>query len=327
MSTPGEESHPRSGAGIDPDRPAIYRERPPAAPRLVAGVIRRRPSGARPPLPKNLRGAARFWLVMILLLVVAPFLGLGAAGGSGSYVGEINDAARKVFEHAHSAGLTGVTGAVSLLGSVWTLGILRLATCAVLVIFRRWQHLLAFGGSVLAVGWVVHATTPAGTPGTPPPTGVGVVAGALGPSAAVAEFAVTVAGSVYALVAPGRARRLALAGGGVLLAALGAAQMSGGRDLSGILTGAILGVAIPLVLFRLLAPERSFPISYRRGKSAHLPVEGPRARPSAVPLPISWASAWPGSSRSGPRGRAAPRRFASRWPASPRPPSSASCTP
>ena len=278
MSTPGEEGHPRSGAGIDPDRPAIYRERPPAAPRLAAGVIRRRPSGARPPLPKNLRGAARFWLVMILLLVVAPFLGLGAAGGSGSYVGEINDAARKLFEHAHSAGLTGVTGAVSLLGSVWTLGILRLATCAVLVIFRRWQHLLAFGGSVLAVGWVVHATTPAGTPGTPLPTGVGVVAGALGPSAAVAELAVTVVGMAYALVAPGRARRLALAGGGVLLAALGAAQMSGGRDLSGILTGAILGVAIPLVLFRLLAPERSFPISYRRGKSAHLPVEGSRGQ-------------------------------------------------
>jgi hypothetical protein len=254
-------------------------------------------------------------------------LGWGAAGGSGSYVGEINDAARKVFEHAHSAGLTGVTGAVSLLGSVWTLGILRLATCAVLVIFRRWQHLLAFGGSVLAVGWVVHATTPAGTPGTPPPTGVGVVAGALGPSAAVAEFAVTVAGSAYALVAPGRARRLALAGGGVLLAALGAAQMSGGRDLSGILTGAILGVAIPLVLFRLLAPERSFPISYRRGKSAHLPVEGPRGQAIRRALADQLGIAVAGSSRSGPRGRAAPRRFASRWPASPRPPSSPSCTP
>ena len=169
MSTPDEDGHPRSGAGIDPDRPAIHRERPPAVPGLAAGVIRRRPSGARPPLPKNLRGAARFWLVMISLLVVAPFLGLGAAAGSGSYVGQINDAARKLFEPAHSAGLTGVTGAVSLLGSVWTLGIVRLAACAVLVMFRRWQHLLAFAGSVLVVGWVVHATTPAGTPGTPCP--------------------------------------------------------------------------------------------------------------------------------------------------------------
>src|SRR5690348_547596 len=276
MSTPDEDGRPRSGAGIDPDRPAIDGERPPAVPSLAAGVIRRRPSGARPPLPKNLRGVARFWLVMILLLVVAPFLGLGAAGGSGSYVGAINDAARKLFEHAHLAGLTAVIGAVSLLGSVWTLGILRLGTCAVLVMFRRWQHLLAFGGSVLVVGWVVHATTPAGTPGTPLPTGVGVVAGALGPSAAVAEFAVTAVGIAYALVPPGRARRLALAGGGVLLAALGAAQLSGGRDLSGVVTGVIVGVAIPLVLFRLLAPERSFPVSYRRGKSAHLPVDGDR---------------------------------------------------
>src|SRR5437773_707723 len=178
---------------------------------------------------------------MISLLLVAPFLGLGATGGSGSYVGEINDAARKLFEHAHSAGLTALIGAVNLLGSVWTLRILRLATCATLVIFRRWQHLLAFAGSVLVVGLVVHATTPAGTPGTPLPTGVGVVAGA--------------------------------------------------------------------------------------GRVPICPSTGRGARPSARPLPISWASVWPGWSRSGPRGRAAPRRCASRWLASPRPPCSASCTP
>src|SRR6266536_315366 len=101
MSTPGEDGHPQSGAGIDPDRPAIHRERPPAVPRLAAGVIRRRPSGARPPLPKNLRGAARFWLVMISLLAVAPFLGLGAAAGSGTSVGELNHPARTLFAPAH----------------------------------------------------------------------------------------------------------------------------------------------------------------------------------------------------------------------------------
>src|SRR5258707_6377973 len=139
MSTPGEDGHPRSGAGIDPDRPAIHGQRPPAVPSLAAGVIRRRPAAARPPLPKNLRGAARFWLIMISLLVVAPFLWLGAAGGSVSYVGEINDAARKLFEHAHSAGLIGVIGAVSLLGSVWTLGIVRVATWPGLGMFRGWQ--------------------------------------------------------------------------------------------------------------------------------------------------------------------------------------------
>src|SRR5256886_17140870 len=137
MSTSGGGGHPRSGAGIDPDRPAIDRERPPAVPGLGAGLIRRRPPGARPPLPKNLRGAARFWLVMISLLVVAPFLGLGAAGGSGSYVGQVNDAARTLFEHAHAAGLTAVIGAGRPLGSGRALGVSPVAALPAAVAFPR----------------------------------------------------------------------------------------------------------------------------------------------------------------------------------------------
>ena len=304
MGTPGQGGDPRSGVGNDSDRPAAHRERPPAAPSLGAAVIRRRPSGGRPPLPRNLRGAARFWLVMILLLAVAPFLGLAAAGGSGGYVVEINDAARKLLEHAHSASLTAVIGAVNRIGSVWTLDILRLGTCAALVIFRRWQHLLAFAGSVLVVGWVVHVTAPSGSSPTLQPPRVSMIAGALSPAAAVAELAVTVVGIAYALVAPGRPRRLTLVAGGVLLTAVAAARIYTGLDLSGVLTGAIIGVAIPLVLFRLLAPERSFPISYRRGKSAHLSVEGPRGeairRALADQLGISVAGVEPfGTAGSG----------------------------
>ena len=150
-----------------------------------------------------------------------------------------------------------------------------------LVIYRRWQHLLAFAGSVLVVAWVVHWLTPPVASPLPPQSGVvvrrlWVVAGNLAPSTAVAGLAVTVVGIAYALGTPGHARRLSLLGGGLLLAALGVARMYRGDDLSGVLTGLIFGVAIPLVLFRLLAPERSFPVSYRRGKSAHLSVEGPR---------------------------------------------------
>jgi len=65
MSTPGEDGHPRSGAGIDPDRPAIHGQRPPAVPSLAAGVIRRRPAGARPPLPQNLREQVKFAVLEI----------------------------------------------------------------------------------------------------------------------------------------------------------------------------------------------------------------------------------------------------------------------
>src|SRR4029450_9295622 len=42
------------------------------------------------------------------------------------------------------------------------------------------------------------------------------------------------------------------------------------------LVGAAIGVTIPLVLFRLFAPNEIFPITYRRGRAAHLDVTGPR---------------------------------------------------
>ena len=83
VNTPEEGGHPRSAVRIDPDRPALDGGRPSAASSLAADAIRRRPSGGRPPLPRNLRGAARFWLVMIALLALAPFLGLSASGGIG----------------------------------------------------------------------------------------------------------------------------------------------------------------------------------------------------------------------------------------------------
>ena len=42
------------------------------------------------------------------------------------------------------------------------------------------------------------------------------------------------------------------------------------------LVGAAIGVAIPLALFRLFTPNEVFPISYRRGRAAHLDVTGRR---------------------------------------------------
>src|SRR5437763_2117560 len=133
VSTPDEEGHPRSAVRMDPGRPALDGERPTAVPSLAADAIRRRPSGERPPLPKNLRGAARFWLAMIALLALAPFLGLSASGGLGGYVDQTNQAVRSLFENVQSPGLTALMGAVAVLGSVWTVGVLRWGTIATLV--------------------------------------------------------------------------------------------------------------------------------------------------------------------------------------------------
>ena len=45
---------------------------------------------------------------------------------------------------------------------------------------------------------------------------------------------------------------------------------------SDVLFGAILGIAIPLVAFRYYCPNEAFPVSYHRGRAAHLDVGGAR---------------------------------------------------
>ena len=43
-----------------------------------------------------------------------------------------------------------------------------------------------------------------------------------------------------------------------------------------VLVAAAIGVTLPLVAFRLFAPNEVFPVAYRRGRAAHLDVGGPR---------------------------------------------------
>src|SRR4029434_3293280 len=45
-----------------------------------------------------------------------------------------------------------------------------------------------------------------------------------------------------------------------------------------VVIGAIIGVTIPLVAFRLLAPNEVFPVAYRSGSSANLDVGGRRGQ-------------------------------------------------
>jgi tRNA A-37 threonylcarbamoyl transferase component Bud32 len=61
----------------------------------------------------------------------------------------------------------------------------------------------------------------------------------------------------------------------VALAAVGRIALSAEAP-TDVLIGAAIGVAIPLVLFRLFTPNEVFPISYRRGRAAHLDVTGQR---------------------------------------------------
>jgi tRNA A-37 threonylcarbamoyl transferase component Bud32 len=62
-----------------------------------------------------------------------------------------------------------------------------------------------------------------------------------------------------------------------VVALVGLARVALGAEApTDVLVGAAIGVAIPLALFRLFAPSQVFPITYRRGRTAHLDVTGAR---------------------------------------------------
>jgi tRNA A-37 threonylcarbamoyl transferase component Bud32 len=114
----------------------------------------------------------------------------------------------------------------------------------------------------------------------PRPFGVVIRAGWGGwalPSLQITYLAVSLVVILYTLVPEGRWRNTGkwVATGLVALTALG--RMALGADApTDVLVAAAIGVTIPLLAFRRFIPSEVFPVSYRRGRAAHLDVGGAR---------------------------------------------------
>ena len=97
------------------------------------------------------------------------------------------------------------------------------------------------------------------------------------PSPPVAVLASMLIATTYTLVVPGRPRDLAKLISGLLIGAFVGARLYLAIDHpSDDVVAVAIGVAIPLLLFRTFAPQEVFPVAYRKGKTAHLDVSGPR---------------------------------------------------
>ena len=85
-------------------------------------------------------------------------------------------------------------------------------------------------------------------------------------------------GFIYMLVVPGRPRWYAKLAIAVFLAGVALNRIYLGIDHpTDLVFAVILGVAIPVALFRAFTPNDVFPVRYgQRGKSAHLDVGGRR---------------------------------------------------
>ena len=160
----------------------------------------------------------------------------------------------------------------------WTLFFIGMALVASMMIFRRWRHLFTLLASVAVVAIVGVALIELYSRPRPyDVTTIGRWQGYSLPSATVAIVSYTTVGVIYAVVVPGRSRTIAKIIGGAVIALVSFARMYLGVDHPfDVLTGIAIGVTVPLLAFRFFTPNEFFPVTYRRGKTAHLDVGGRR---------------------------------------------------
>jgi tRNA A-37 threonylcarbamoyl transferase component Bud32/membrane-associated phospholipid phosphatase len=243
---------------------------------------RRRPTGEPPPLPRHLEVTGFGWMIAAVGLITLSLL-LFTAGRYGRGVGftVVDNWVVERLATLRTPGLTSLMRGLSgLLGSLWTVKVLAWSTLIVLIVYKRFRHLVVGLISFQVVGLVLVALSAAMR--RPRPFGVeieGVWAGWAMPSRPVAFLSAILVIMLYSLVPKGRWRQAGKWVATGLVSVLAFVRMYLGVDTpSDVLVGAAIGVTIPLLAFRWFTPNEVFPVSYRRGRTAHLDVGGERGQ-------------------------------------------------
>ena len=152
------------------------------------------------------------------------------------------------------------------------------AVVLLVIVFRHWRHLLVFTLCLLfaeiAAGLIYDGLS------RPRPYGVPVIGrweGYSAPSPAVLTTTFLLMAGVYCLVVPGRPRTVAKAAVAAVVAVFCLSRLYLAVDHpDDVLSGVVVGVAIPVAAFRYFTPDEVFPVVYRRGRAAHVDVTGSR---------------------------------------------------
>jgi membrane-associated phospholipid phosphatase/tRNA A-37 threonylcarbamoyl transferase component Bud32 len=268
MDVPADRSTSTSALPVDPS----LRE-------AVRSPRRRRPTGAAPPLPYRLQSSGIRWLVAAVVLVgltVAIF----ARGlrGPAVAVTVVDDAVVQWLASLVGPALVAPLRGLARIASWWVLWTLSYGLVLVLLVLRRWRHLIVW--LVVSVLGDFLTFTLAMIARRPRPFGVELQTSWGGwamPSVQVAYLTAGLMAVLYTLVPEGRWRNLGKWLVAALITLVALARMALGVDApSDVLVGVGLGVALPLLLFRRFTPNEVYPVAYRQGRSAHLDVGGAR---------------------------------------------------
>jgi membrane-associated phospholipid phosphatase/tRNA A-37 threonylcarbamoyl transferase component Bud32 len=270
MDVPADRSRPTSAPPLHP----TLRE-------AVRSPRRRRPTGAAPPLPYRLQTSGIGWLVAALVLIGLT-LAVFARGlrGPAVAVTVADDAVVGWLAGLYGPGLVAPLRGLARIGSWWVLFTLWFGVPLVLLVLRRWRHLI-----VWLVAWQLGAFVTVGLATIaqrPRPFGVDLRTSWGGwamPSLQVTILTALLMGVLYTLVPEGRWRNLGKWVAAGLVAVVAVARMALGVEApTDVLVGVGIGVSIPLLLFRRFTPNEVYPVVYRRGRSAHLDVGGARGQ-------------------------------------------------
>ena len=222
------------------------------------------------------------WLIAAVALVVLSLLVFaGELRAAAVAVTVVDDSIVEWLAGLDVPGLTGAMKVVAALGSWAAITVMLWGLLLALLILRRLRQLL-----VVVIAWTLQGLIIQYllAPALRRPRPFGVVfqsdwqAWAL-PSEQMAALVVTLVGILYTLVPEGRWRQRGKWMAAVLVALVAVAQLHLGVEApTDVLVGVVIGVTVSLLGFRLLAPSEAFPVTYRRGRAAHLDIGGARGQ-------------------------------------------------
>jgi tRNA A-37 threonylcarbamoyl transferase component Bud32 len=257
---------------------------------VVRERLRRRPAGEPPPLPRRLGMTGWWWLGLGTIAIIAstmyfshyrmPFFQSRPVVG-----GELLPVDQRVLEvlaRLRTPALTRAMVVVAGLSAQWVIAALGWATILVLLAARRFRHLLVFLGAALLIHWVTnniaYGTLEQVSALRPAELAVlGPAGQSAYPALPLAMLTGRLVSMLYCLVPQGRRRQQGKALVAEIIALVALARLYLFVDTpTTVLVGIVSGVMIPLVAFRWLCPDEVFPVTYRRGRTAHLDVGGRR---------------------------------------------------
>jgi tRNA A-37 threonylcarbamoyl transferase component Bud32 len=238
---------------------------------------RRRPSGEAPPLPHRLNASGWGWLAVAAVITVY-WLVVAVHPRAALWLVVADHNVLEWVSGLRAGWLTPVMRTAGQPATSHVLLVTWWVALVVLLLWRRWRHLFVWIGAMLAVSAVTDVA--AGLIQRPRPVGIEILGdweGFAMPSRPMAVLAAVGVNVLYALVPAGRPREVGKLVVGALVGVVAVSRLYLAQDApTDILNGVVFGVAFPLAAFRLFTPTAVFPVSYRRGRTAHLDLSGRR---------------------------------------------------